>query len=289
MWHDCLRARRPYVGVQLSLRHRRDRVNWVVAHRRWTRRQWNEVVFSDESRFNLSCADGRLRVCRRRGERFDLQNVIEWDRYGGGSVMIWGGTCHGAKTDIVTVAGNLTSVRYCAEIIEHVVVPFIRQRHASIFQQDNARPHSARHTQEILRQNYTDVLQWPAKSPDLSPIEHMWDYLGRKVRARIDVDNVRDHERALHQEWQRISMQVVRKLINSMRRRCGAVVAARGLHTRYLHECDFWILTPVLLTGWYHLNIPSDVYVWCEHSIKCDQFVDVINSWYSQINIKWNI
>ena len=60
----------------------------------------------------------------------------------------------------------------------------------------------------------------------------MWD-LERKIRERNDVINVRDLERALHEEWRRIPLQVVRKLIHSMRRRCAAVHAANGGHTRY--------------------------------------------------------
>ena len=98
---------------------------------------------------------------------------------------------------------------------------------------DNARPHTARHTQNILRVHNVNVLQLPARSPDLSPIEHLWDHLGRPVRERHDVNNIRDLERALQAEWVRIPLRVIRKLSCSMRRRCLAVLAANGGHTRY--------------------------------------------------------
>ena len=78
-------------------------------------------------------------------------------------------------------------------IIEPVVVPYIP---TGIFQHDNVRPHTARHTQNILRIHKVNVLQWPARSPDLSPIEHLWDHLGRQLRERHDVNNIRDFERA---------------------------------------------------------------------------------------------
>ena len=80
-----------------------------------------------------------------------------------------------------------------------------------------------------------NVLQWPAKSPDLSPIEHLWDHLGRQVRERHDVNKIRDLERAL---------QVIRKLICSMRRRYLAVLAANGGHTRYEPCPNFYAWTP---------------------------------------------
>ena len=96
----------------------------------------------------------------------------------------------------------------------------MRQGHAQIFQQDNARPHVARHTMNLLQANNVNVFNWPAKSPDISPIEHLWDHLGRKVRKRKNVNSVMDLERALHQEWNRIPMAVIQRLISSIRRRC---------------------------------------------------------------------
>ena len=77
------------------------------------------------------------------------------------------------------------------------------------------------------------MLQWPARSPDLSPNEQLWDHLGRQVRERHDVNNIRDLERALQAEWVSIPLQVIRKLICSMRRRCLAVLAANDGQTRY--------------------------------------------------------
>lgn len=129
--------------------------------------------------------------------------------------------------------GTLNAVRYCDEIIVPVIVPYIVNGNADILQHDNARCHSARHTRNILEANNINTIEWPAKSPDLSPIEHMWDYLGRKVRNRNDVNDVADLERALHEEWALAPLHFIRRLINSMRRRCLAVLRARGGHTRY--------------------------------------------------------
>ena len=114
---------------------------------------WNQVVFTDESRFNLKYADERLRVWRRDGERMDPANVIQHDRFGGGSVMIWGGISHRAKTDLVTVHGNLNAMRYCNKIVQPALLPFLRPGHATIFQKDNAWCHCARHTMIFLQAN----------------------------------------------------------------------------------------------------------------------------------------
>ena len=94
-----LKAHRPYVGVPLTVRRRKLRLSWARGHYRWYRRRWNRVLLTDESRFDVQFAYGRLRVLRRTGESMDENNIVERDRYGGGSVMIWGGTllCHSGK------------------------------------------------------------------------------------------------------------------------------------------------------------------------------------------------
>ena len=122
---------------------------WLTAH---AMRQWRRVLYMDESRFTLYRADGRRRVYRRRGERFAGACVVEWDRFGGGSVMVWGGIAHGIKSQLIIVAGNMTAVRYRDEILCPVAVPLVQQRNL-ILQQDNARPHVARVCQDFLANN----------------------------------------------------------------------------------------------------------------------------------------
>ena len=228
-----LRARKPYVCVPLTQRHRQIWLNWTTIHQRWTQRQWNNVLFTDESRFNLEHSDGRRRVWRRPGERYDEQNIVQRDRYSGGSIMVWGGFARNRKTDLITVQGTLTAVKYCAQIVQPVIVPFARQRPGVIVQQDNARPHTARFTMNVFNTYNIQLLDWPARSPDLSPIEHMWDILGRRVWERANVRNLGDLEQALHAEWLNIPMRDVNQIVSSMRRRCTAVMNANWVHTQY--------------------------------------------------------
>ena len=228
-----LRARRPLRGPTLTVNHRQRRLNWAQIHLRWRRNQWNNVLFSDESRFMLKEVDGRLRVYRRRGKRYLDDCVERRDAFGGGSVMIWAGINSRHKTDLVFINGRLTGVRYRDEILNRHVVPFIR-RHGGVFQQDNARPHVARVCIDFLQRQNIDVLPWPALSADMSPIEHLWDMLGRRVRQRRQQPaTLNELRNALVFEWQRLLQRLVRRLIGSMRRRCQALIAARGGYTRY--------------------------------------------------------
>ena len=98
---------------------------------------------------------------------------------------------------------------------------------------DNARPHVARICRQFLNRNNVNVLPWPALSPDMNPIEHIWDYLGRKVRARRNVHNLRDLENTLIQEWNNIPNVVIRRYVRSMRGGLAACINSRGGHTRY--------------------------------------------------------
>jgi hypothetical protein len=98
-----LRARRPYFGFPLTRARRARRIAWLAAHgpRQFPMRQWRQVFFTDESQFTLFCPN-----CRRRGEHFADACVLERDRFGGGSVMVWGGISHGLKSLLIVIANN---------------------------------------------------------------------------------------------------------------------------------------------------------------------------------------
>ena len=98
--------------------------------------------------------------------------------------MVWGGISVRSRTELLVLKGTLTSQRYINEVLQPVVLPFVQQHHV-VLQDDNARPHRARIVQQFLQQNNVDHLDWPARSPDLSPIEHVWDILGQRVRQRV--------------------------------------------------------------------------------------------------------
>ena len=101
-----LRARRPYVWLVLTRRHRRLRLVWARRHLRFTRADWANMLFTDESRFNFRRSNERLRVYHRRGERYAAPCVRERGQFGGGSVMIWAGISLHTKTPVVPVHQN---------------------------------------------------------------------------------------------------------------------------------------------------------------------------------------
>ena len=110
-----LKCRRPVKRAVLTARHRQARMNWARLHRRWTLRMWEDVIFSDESRFYLEKHDGRLRCYRRTGERFrDCTTSAASDRR---SVMVWGAISAAGKSQLIIVRKNLTGQRYVNNIL----------------------------------------------------------------------------------------------------------------------------------------------------------------------------
>lgn len=228
-----IRSRRPLRGPVLTRQHRQQRRQWCRQHLPWPLQRWRTVIFSDESRYMLRRPDGRARVYRRRNERYAANCVQEVDRFGGGSVMVWAGISYSGRTDLIQVQGNLTARRYLDEIIRPHVLPFMNRQNV-IFQHDNARPHTARITRDFLAQNNVQVLDWPSRSPDLNPIEHLWDELDRRVRQRDpQPQTLPALFVALRAEYQLIPRHFIRNLVQSMGRRCQATIDANGGHTRY--------------------------------------------------------
>ena len=98
------------------------------------------------------------------------------------------------------------------------------------FQHDNARPHTAIVTRDFLTQNQINTLPWSS----LSPIEHLWDIIDRDIRSQIvQPRTLHQLAQAVTDAWNRVAQMDIRRLVLSMRRRCTAVVAAQGGHTRY--------------------------------------------------------
>ena len=158
-------ARRPYQGQILTRRHRQNRLAWANNHRGWGRQQWRQVFFTDESKFNLSFADGNKRVYRRGGDRFAQCYVLEHNRWGGGGIMVWAGISADQNTPLHAVRGRLNGNAYRDTILAPLVVPLMTQHGLRLFQQDNARAHVARVSTDFLRQQHINALPWPSLSP----------------------------------------------------------------------------------------------------------------------------
>ncbi len=118
--------------------------------------------------------------------------------------------------------GTMNAERY-KKVLEQHMLPS-RQR---VFQQDNAKPHTAAITTVWLRSRRVRVLNWPACSPDLSPIENIWHIIKRKIRQRRP-QTLQQLETYIRQEWDQVPTPKLQKRITSMPRRLQTVLKRRG-------------------------------------------------------------
>ncbi|GFT46648.1 transposable element Tcb2 transposase [Trichonephila clavipes] len=218
-----LYARRPVVCVPLNGRQRRNRLCWAREHVSWTQQQWASVLFTDESRFTMESDSGRLLIWREQRTRYHQSNTVERHSYRGGGILVWAGISLGGHTDLhVFHGGTVTGLRYRDEILDPYVRPYAAAiGNDFILMDDNGRPHRAGIVEEYLEDHGLERMERPARSPDLNPIEHLWDYLGREVAA------LNPPPRSLHElkqgllcVWSSLPIPVSDNLINSMGNRC---------------------------------------------------------------------
>ena len=123
--------------------------------------------------------------------------------------MAWGCISHDWKLDLVTIQGNLTGDQYIRDVLQPVVIPHFDIHPLAtrpVYMEDNAMPHRSRSATAYLQSEAVTSVPWPAMSPDLNPIEHIWDILGGRIQVREPpVQNFRQLEAALHRAWQQLS------------------------------------------------------------------------------------
>ncbi|UYV68088.1 hypothetical protein LAZ67_5003020 [Cordylochernes scorpioides] len=219
--HSC----RPLRRLPLTPPNRRQRLEWCRARSMWMT-EWHRVVFSDESRFCLSSDSRRVRVWRRRGERSNPAAIVERPTVRQRGIMVWGAIAYDSRSPLLRIQGTMTAQRYVDDVLRPVTLPYLQGVPNALYQQDNARPHTARISQQALQD--VQMLPWPPYSPDLSPIEHVWDIIGRRLHALPQPRSEDELWQMVEREWRAIPQDAIRTLIDSLPRRVAACIAVRG-------------------------------------------------------------
>jgi DDE superfamily endonuclease len=212
--------------------HIAKRLSFVHTHINWKDDQWDRVLFSDESTIEMG-PHGQVWVQRPLGAAYDPKYMCSKPHHPP-SVHMWACFCGNGVGEIDLFHENLEQKKMKAILEEHLLSSS-RQYFPSgewWFLQDNDPKHSSRLVQHWLFNHGVLCMKFPPYSPDLNPIENLWNDLKRRVEKR-NARDMAELEQHVKEEWSLTNQSFLSTLAHSMIHRCQAVVTNRG------HKCAY--------------------------------------------------
>jgi transposase len=219
---------------KLKKHHKENRLKFAEKHL-CDSTNWDNIIFSDEKKFNLDGPDGihyYWRDLRRE------QEYISKRQQGGGSVLVWGAFSSKGVINLAFLVGRQDSLKY-QETLQNYLLPEAMNITSQdfIFQQDNATIHVSNSTKSWFLRNNVKLLEWPACSPDINPIENLWGILVRKIYKHegqiIQFSSLTQLKNAIEEAWNGLEPSILKNLVKSMPKRCLDIVKNKGGHINY--------------------------------------------------------
>ena len=210
------------------------RLSFAKFVKKWSLSKWERVIFSDESSFrnHRSCA---RKVWRMRG----VEGSVKASMFAATKeirINVWGAISVDGIFSLKKVANKFDGLMYL-HVLEEVMPQLSQKRPTFIWMQDNASIHERGEVLDYFEHNEIPRLMWPARSPDLNPIENLWGYITRKLDAMVDANGEATTEDELWQRVQRCanetSTQFFKNLYESLLKRVKLVIEKDGFFTKY--------------------------------------------------------
>jgi len=224
MLHDMnLNFSKPQIVPELSEAQKTKRVQWCKQHKKM---KFDGVFFSDETYIELGCGNSGL--WHKKGQRAKREK-----RKFPVKMMFWGAISTREKAPLIAVVGTMNTERYI-ELLRDKFFAWVTANRVemSVFQQDNASCHVSKRAKQFFADHDVGLLEWPANSPDLNPIENIWGILKESVRKR-NPQTKEDLEQFAQEEWVRIPQKTIKKTIMSVPKRCDQIISREG------EKCDY--------------------------------------------------
>jgi len=218
----------------LSERNRKLRENFAKEYAKKDQSWWDDVIFLDESKFNLFGSDGKTMVWRKPNTELQKQHLRPTVKHGGGSVMIWGCISSKGVGNLVFIDGIMNQDKYLKILEENLKQSAEKMGIRNTFKlyQDNDPKHKAYKVRSWLLYNCPKVLETPPQSPDLNPIENLWSELDRRVH-KTPISSISALKERLQEEWAKIGPEYTQKIIANMPKRLNDTLRNNGYHTKY--------------------------------------------------------
>lgn len=229
-FHARSARRKPHI----SKKNRNIRLYFAKEHVSKPLEFWMDVIFADESKYNLFGCDGRVLVYRKPNTELEERNMVPTVKHGGGGIMIWGCMAAAGVGNLAFIDGIMDHHKYI-DLLKQNLRPSAEKLGLADrfkFYQDNDPKHSAVNTKLWLLYNCPQIIKTPPQSPDLNPIEHLWSHLEKKIRSR-EFTNKNQMKAILQEEWNKIDPEYTTKLVRSMPERLKEVIRRKGKATRF--------------------------------------------------------
>jgi transposase len=221
-------AKKPF----LSKRNIKRRLAWCLARQHWIVEDWRKVMWTDESPFVLRY-NAKRRVWRMHNERYDprcVTGTVKHDK----KIMVWGAFAASGVGILHRVEGIMTKEVYL-EIVQNSLIPsrdLLFADSECTIQQDNDPKHTSNLIKDYWEDEGIEILDWPSQSPDLNPIENLWSILDQRLQERKP-NTEAELFKILTEAWDSLETDLLTRLVDSMPRRCAAVIAVQGRMTKY--------------------------------------------------------
>jgi transposase len=207
-------------------------LDFALTHKDWTIADWKRIIWSDETKINRFCSDGRCWYWKRDEESMNSRHVKQTVKYGGGSLMVWGCMTTEGPGYLCQIDGNMDQYLY-KNILEdelwNTIEYYNLDPNGIIFQQDNDSKHTAKSIKEWFAEQPFKILNWPAQSPDLNPMEHLWAHLKRSLNTyNTPPSGMLELWDRIEAKWNTIDKDICLNLIESLPKRIKAVIKAKG-------------------------------------------------------------